>query len=178
MALAIRTRGYQDSTVADVVRYAGTSRRTFYEHFASKQDCFVTLLAERNAETIRWIDSAVDPHASWRTQIHQAVETWVRSLQRDPSVTLSWIRVVPALDEDTWQLERDARESFIRLIQKLASTPEFTTAGIRPPTRRMATMLLGGFRELVATTIEDGEEIADIIDVAVESAIALVGPHQ
>jgi AcrR family transcriptional regulator len=44
MAVAVRDRGYQDSTVADVVRHARTSRRTFYEHFTSKQDCFITLL--------------------------------------------------------------------------------------------------------------------------------------
>ncbi len=37
MAAAIRECGFRDSTVADVVRCARTSRRTFYEHFASKQ---------------------------------------------------------------------------------------------------------------------------------------------
>jgi AcrR family transcriptional regulator len=36
MAAAIRESGFRDSTVADVVRHARTSRRTFYEHFASK----------------------------------------------------------------------------------------------------------------------------------------------
>jgi AcrR family transcriptional regulator len=37
MAAAIRDTGYRDATVADVVRHARTSRRTFYEHFPSKQ---------------------------------------------------------------------------------------------------------------------------------------------
>ncbi|MDT0406846.1 TetR/AcrR family transcriptional regulator, partial [Streptomyces edwardsiae] len=36
--------GYQNTTVADIVRRAKTSRRTFYEHFASREDCFVALL--------------------------------------------------------------------------------------------------------------------------------------
>jgi AcrR family transcriptional regulator len=35
MAAAIRETGYRDATVADVVRHARTSRRTFYEHFPS-----------------------------------------------------------------------------------------------------------------------------------------------
>ncbi|MBF6248423.1 TetR family transcriptional regulator, partial [Nocardia elegans] len=30
MAAAVRERGYRDATVADVVRHARTSRRTFY----------------------------------------------------------------------------------------------------------------------------------------------------
>ena len=52
MAAAIHEDGYRDSTVADVVRHARTSRRTFYEHFPSKQACFVDLLREANAAAI------------------------------------------------------------------------------------------------------------------------------
>ncbi|WP_454197533.1 TetR/AcrR family transcriptional regulator [Nocardia sp. Marseille-Q1738] len=177
MAVAVRERGYQDSTVADVVRHARTSRRTFYEHFTSKQDCFIALLSERNKETIQQIDAAVDPHVPWRTQVRQAIEAWIRTAQEDPSITLSWIRVVPALGEDAPQLQREVAEAFIALIQKLTDTPEFAAAGLRPPSRQVATILFGGFRELIATTVEDGDDIGGIVDVAVESAIALVGPH-
>ncbi|MFQ6329026.1 TetR/AcrR family transcriptional regulator [Nocardia sp. CWNU-33] len=177
MAVAVRERGYRDSTVADVVRNARTSRRTFYEHFASKQDCFIALLSERNTETIQQIDAAVDPHAPWRTQVRQAIEAWIHFSQEDPTITLSWIRVVPALGEDARQLQRETGDAFVDLIQKLTSTTEFTVAGLHPPTRQVATIMLGGFRELMATTVEDGGQIADIIDVAVESAIALVGPR-
>ncbi|MEV6426680.1 TetR/AcrR family transcriptional regulator [Nocardia sp. NPDC051463] len=177
MAVAVRERGYRDSTVADVVRNARTSRRTFYEHFASKQDCFIALLSERNTETIQQIDAAVDPHAPWRTQVRQAIEEWIHFSQEDPTITLSWIRVVPALGEDARQLQRETGDAFVDLIQKLTSTTEFAAAGLHPPTRQVATILLGGFRELMATTVEDGGQIADIVDVAVETAIALVGPR-
>jgi AcrR family transcriptional regulator len=33
MAASVEERGYADTTVADVVRIARTSRRTFYQHF-------------------------------------------------------------------------------------------------------------------------------------------------
>ncbi|MEU7634081.1 TetR/AcrR family transcriptional regulator [Nocardia sp. NPDC049220] len=177
MAVAIRERGYRDSTVADVVRHARTSRRTFYEHFTSKQDCFVALLNEWNTTTIEQIDAAVDPHAPWRRQIRQAIEAWIGFAQQDPSILLSWIRVGPALGEDARQLQRDTGDAFIALIQKLTGTAEFAAAGLRPPSRQVATILFGGFRELIATTVEDGNEISDVIDAAVESAIALVGPR-
>ncbi|WP_040872295.1 TetR/AcrR family transcriptional regulator [Nocardia exalbida] len=177
MAVAVRERGYQDSTVADVVRHARTSRRTFYEHFTSKQDCFITLLTERNKETIQQIEAAVDPHMPWRTQVRHAIEAWIRTAQDDPSITLSWIRVVPALGEDTRHLQREVGETFIALIQKLTDTPEFAAAGLRPPSRQVATILFGGFRELIATTVEDGGDIGGMVEVAVESAIALIGPH-
>ncbi|WP_324190958.1 TetR/AcrR family transcriptional regulator [Nocardia beijingensis] len=178
MAAAVRERGYQDTTVADVVRHARTSRRTFYEHFTSKQDCFIALLSEHHKDMIQRIDAAVDPHMPWRAQVRQAIEAWIHTAQLEPSLTLSWIRVVPALGDDSRQLQREVGEAFVTLIQKLADTPEFAAAGLRPPSRQVATILFGGFRELIATTVEDGDDIAGIIDVAAESAIGLIGPHR
>ncbi|WP_405497313.1 TetR/AcrR family transcriptional regulator [Nocardia sp. NBC_00511] len=177
MADAVRERGYKDTTVADVVRHARTSRRTFYEHFADKQDCFISLLTERNNETIDQIYAAVDVTAAWDIQIHQAIEAWIGVSRIDTSITLAWIRDTPALGEAARQLHRDAAEAFIALIQNLTATPEFQSAGLHPPTRQMATILFGGFRELIASTVEDGRDITEIIDVAVETALALIGPR-
>ena len=36
----VAEKGYKDTTIADVVRVARTSRSAFYEHFANKQACF------------------------------------------------------------------------------------------------------------------------------------------
>ncbi|MEC3957435.1 TetR/AcrR family transcriptional regulator [Nocardia sp. CDC153] len=177
MADAVRERGYKDATVADVVRIARTSRRTFYEHFADKQDCFVALLTERNNDTIRQIYEAVDVTAPWDTQIRQAIEAWIEASRVDTSITLAWIRDTPALGERARQLHRDAAEAFITLIQDLTTTPEFQSAGMHPPNRQMATILFGGFRELIASTVEDGGDVTGITGVAVETALALVGPR-
>lgn len=178
MAEAVRECGYRESTVADVVRHARTSRRTFYEHFTSKQDCFIALLTERNDETIAQIYASVDPHAPWRTQVRQAIEAWIASQQSDPSITLGWIRELPAMGADARQLQRAAGDAFIVLIQTLAATPEFEAAGLGRPSREVSTILTGGLRELVATAVEDDHDIADLVDVAVDSAIALLlGPR-
>src|SRR5262249_61523161 len=96
MAAAIHERGFRESTVADVVRHARTSRRTFYEHFASKQACFVALLQESNAEMVRQIAAAVDPRAPWGTQVRQAIEAWPACAQAQPTPTRGWLRAVPA----------------------------------------------------------------------------------
>ena len=74
MAAAIRECGFRDSTVADVVRHARTSRRTFYEHFTSKQACFIALLQEADAAMFAQIAAAVDRRAPWDTQVRQAIE--------------------------------------------------------------------------------------------------------
>ena len=177
MATAIAERGFRESTIADVVRHARTSQRTFYEHFASKQDCFIALLREANAEMVRQIAAAVDPRAPWDTQVRQAIEAWIACAQSQPTLTLSWIREVPALGEESRQLQREALEAFIVLVETLTDTAELRAAGIRPPPRQFAIILLGGLRELIATTVEDGGSIGDITEVAVEATRAMLGPR-
>jgi AcrR family transcriptional regulator len=177
MAAAIRERGFRETTVADVVRLARTSRRTFYEHFASKQDCYIALLRESNAEMISEIAAAVDPHAAWDLQVQQAIGAWIGASESEPAITLSWIREIPSLGDAARELQRDFHEAFIVLIETLTDNPELRAVGVEPVSRQVATVLLGGLRELMAITVEDGGAISDITDVAVHSTMALIGPH-
>src|SRR6476659_5078578 len=41
MAETVAEKGYAATTVADVVARAGVSRKTFYEHFADREECFL-----------------------------------------------------------------------------------------------------------------------------------------
>ena len=178
LAACIRTQGYADTTVADIVREARTSRRTFYEHFADRQECLVALLYESNQRTIARIAAAVDPGAAWETQARQAIEGWIAAVQADPPITLSWIRDVPALAEGrARQFQRATMRRFVELIQQLTDTPQLRAAGVRPPTEQTAIILLGGLRELIATAVEDGHDIATIVDPAVEATRLLLGPR-
>ncbi len=38
---AVGMKGYSASTVSDVIKRAGVSRKAFYEHFANKEECFL-----------------------------------------------------------------------------------------------------------------------------------------
>jgi AcrR family transcriptional regulator len=177
MAAAIRECGFRDSTVADIVRHARTSRRTFYEHFASKQACFIALLREANTELTRRIAATVDSRAPWDAQVRQAIEAWVAASQSDPPITLSWIRELPSLGADARHLQRESVEAFVVLIQDLTSTPELRAAGVTPPSRQLTIMLIGGLRELLAATVEDDGDIAGITEVAVQATQAMLGPR-
>jgi AcrR family transcriptional regulator len=172
---SIAENGYPRTTIADVVRGARTSRRTFYEHFASKDECFVALLTEANAEQVRQITSAVDPAAPWDTQVRQAIEAWIASAESRPALMLSWIRDVPALGMAAHRLQRDAIDNFIVMVQALTAAEGFRPAG--PVSRQRIIMLLGGLRELTAITVEDGGRMSDITEEAVAAAIALVDPR-
>lgn len=175
---SIAEDGYAKTTVADIVRRARTSRRTFYEHFASRDECFVALLSEANADQIRQIYAAVDPGAPWQKQVRQAIEAWISSAEERSALMLSWIRDVPALGAAARGLQRDALEHFIEMVRALGDTDEFRSAGIGPVSRRRIIMLLGGLRELTAITVEEGGRMSDVTEEAVDASIALVGRWQ
>jgi AcrR family transcriptional regulator len=176
LAASVAENGYRNTTVADIVRRARTSRRTFYEYFSDKEACFVALLTETNAQTIRQISAAVDPNAPWTSQVRQAVQAWIASAQSGPAITLSWIRDVPSLGPAARRLQRDAMEAFTTMIQTLCDTDQWRAARAGPVSRQLAVMLFGGLRELTATTVEDGGQVSDITELAVHASIALLAP--
>jgi len=177
LAAALRERSYGEITVADVVRHARTSRRTFYEHFAGKQDCFIALLEEETARNVARIAAAVNPRSPWQAQVRQAIQAWIGGVRDDPAVLLCWIRVVPALGESARPLLRRTMAAFAGLIRTLAESPELVSAGVTPLAPQEIVMLLGGLKELIATTVEDGDDVSSIIDIATDVTIRILAPH-
>lgn len=174
---SIAEDGYAKTTIADIVRRARTSRRTFYEHFSSKDECFMALLAEANAEQVRSIAGAVDPEAPWQQQARQAIEAWIASGESRPDLTLSWIRDGPSLGAAGRELTRESMEHFVDMVTALMDSAQFRAAGIGPVSRQRIVMLLGGLRELTALTVENGGKMSDITEEAVDATIALFAPR-
>ncbi|KUI25536.1 TetR family transcriptional regulator [Mycobacterium sp. IS-1496] len=173
---SIAEDGYGKTTVADIVRRARTSRRTFYEHFDSREACFLGLLAEAYAGQVRQISAAVDPNSPWQVQVRQAIEAWISSAESRSALMLSATRDLPGLGAAARDLQREVTENFIDMVQALGGTDEFRSAGIGPVSRPRVVMLLGGLRELTAITVEDGGRMSDITEEAVGASIALLRP--
>jgi AcrR family transcriptional regulator len=175
LAVSIGERGYRDTTVADIVRHARTSKRTFYEQFAGKEECLIELLRRNNADLIAGIEASVDGEADWRLQIRQAVGAYLDHIQARPAITLSWIREAPALGAVARPLHRLAMDHLTDMLVALTQSPGFRRAQLRPISPPMALILLGGLRELTALLVEDGGDVSDIVEPAVAAASAILG---
>jgi AcrR family transcriptional regulator len=177
LAASIGERGYRATTVADIVRHARTSKRTFYDQYASKEQCFLELLladSEKLGESIR---AAVDPEGDWHLQIRQAVEAYVKTIEARPAVTLSWIRELPSLGDAARPVQRRGLQLLSSLLIDLSASPGFRRAELPPLTAPLAVILLGGLRELTALAVEDGKPVRGIVGPAVDASIALLGPR-
>jgi AcrR family transcriptional regulator len=177
LAASICERGYPASTVAHIVRHARTSKRTFYDQFASKEECFLELLStdiERLGESIQ---SAVDPEADWQQQIRQAVEAYVAYIEARPAITLSWIRQLPSLGAVARPVQRRGLQVLSSLLIDLSASPGFRRADLPSLSAPLSVILLGGLRELTALAVEDGRPVREITEPAVDASIALLGPR-
>jgi AcrR family transcriptional regulator len=174
LAASISERGYRETTVADIVRHARTSKRTFYGQFTSKEECFIELLRANNDAMIVSIRAAVDPDADWQTQVRSAVDAYVAHIESRPALTLSWIREAPALGMVAQPLHRMAMNQLTEMLVDLSSSPGFVRAGLQPATPAVALILLGGLRELTALFVEDERDVRGIVEPAVTAAAALL----
>lgn len=177
LAASIRERGFRETRISDIVRHAHTSRRTFYAEFPTKDACFVELLKATNRVLRHRIAAAVDTSAPWETQVRQAVQAYMDTVAAEPEITLSWIREAQALGAaSTRRIQRDAVDSVLMLVQELTGNGEMRRSGTRQVTRPLALMLFGGLRELTATVVEDGGDVRDVTEIAVEAVVALLRP--
>ena len=178
LTASISERGYRTTTVADIVRHARTSKRTFYDQFVSKEQCFLELLRAETERLSQDIRQAVDPNADWHHQIRQAVEAYFNNIQSRPAITLSWIRELPSLGTVARPVQRHGLELLTSLLTALSGSPGFQRAGLPPLTTPLAVILVGGLRELTALAVEDGRDLGDIVDSAIDASVALLGPRQ
>ncbi|HEX6499710.1 MAG TPA: transposase [Micromonosporaceae bacterium] len=172
---AIEERGYRDTTIADIVRHARASRRTFYRVFATKDDCLLALMEAANVTLIQRITDAVDPVAPWPVQARQAVSAYINHVASSPALSLCWIRELPSLGPVAERVKRNSMNALADLVQRLTDNEPFRRDGRQPVSRELALVILGGLRELTATVLEAGGDVRDVLEVAVAATVAVLG---
>ena len=162
LAASIAERGFAATTIADIVREAQTSRRTFYAEFATREECYVELLRATNDTLARRIADAVDADAPWPSQVLQAVDAYVDTASAERHLTLSWIRELPALGALGHDVQKAATDTMVDLVVVLTRGERFAEAGIAPLTLAQGRLLIGGIRELTARTLEDDGDLLEL----------------
>ena len=93
MAHAVAAKGYGDTTIADIVREASVSRRTFYEHFATKAECLIALYEAASHNALKVLRDAIHPEHEWRTQVERALSAYLGTMASNPVLMLSLIHI-------------------------------------------------------------------------------------
>ncbi len=164
MARSIEAKGYRETTVADVVRIARTSRRTFYEHFEDREACFLALFDATNDDTMEQIAAAVDPDSPLEEQVDCALDAYINSITTHPALYQSFVRELPGLGQAGAERQLAVIERFAQLLIDLVESgrrarPEI---GARPLTMDIAIMIVGGLRELAVISLQQGRDLREL----------------
>src|SRR4029079_14648032 len=84
MARAVAQKGYADTTIADIVREASVSRRTFYEHFATKADCLVALYDAASHNALKVLRAAIEQPHALEQRVEGALHAYLECMASNP----------------------------------------------------------------------------------------------
>ncbi len=161
MASSIQEKGYRDTTVADVVRIARTSRRNFYEHFMDRDACFLALFDATNDAMMEQISAAVHPERPLDEQVDAAVDAYIDNVSRQPALYASFVREMPGLGQAGADRGLATLERFATLLVSLVESGRAVQPQLvaRPLTMDTAIIIVGGLRELVVISLQRGRDV-------------------
>jgi AcrR family transcriptional regulator len=164
MAKSIEEKGYRETTVADVVRIARTSRRTFYEHFEDRDACFLALFDAVNDETMKQIAAVVHPDHPLAAQVDSALDAYIDSVVAQPALYRSFVRELPALGQAGADRQLAVIERFAQLLIGLVDSArrEQPVLNARPLDMDTAIMIVGGLRELAVISMQRGRDVREL----------------
>jgi AcrR family transcriptional regulator len=84
MIEAVSVRGYPRTTVADVIGFAGVSRRAFYEQFANKEACFLATYDIIVAGARKDVLDAWARERGWANRLHASCKALLDGVAEKP----------------------------------------------------------------------------------------------
>jgi AcrR family transcriptional regulator len=130
MVQEISQRGAANVSVAHVVDRSGVSRRTFYEIFEDREDCFLAAFDDALEHVAAVVLAAYEEPGSWRARIRAALSALLEWLDYDPAS--GRLLVVESLAAGPRALER--RQSVLaRIIPVIEEGQGEGKASAAPP---------------------------------------------
>ena len=166
MAEAIAEHGYGATTIAHVVSRAGVSRKTFYEHFADKQDCFLAMYDIGIAFVLGRIVEELDEQGDLRERLVVGLRTFLSVLSEEPAFCRAIVLEVQTAGPEGLARRRSVLKVFSDRYLDVNRQARATDPGIEPLSDEIALGLVGAILELVGTRVEDGRtsELAELTE--------------
>jgi AcrR family transcriptional regulator len=152
MIEVVSARGYPETRVVDVIGVAGVSRKTFYELFDSKEDCFLAaydvLLGNLLEESTNAFESKSG--APWAERVGAALEALVEHLAAHPEEARFAIVEVLAAGPKALARRDAALRQFTGFLESGRSETSVELPGIT------SLSIAGGINELLYSEILHG----------------------
>ncbi len=161
--------GYAAMRIEDVIALAGVSRRTFYDHFANKEEAFLAAYELVLEQLLSGVTSAFASGESWTSRVRRGLAAFLNLLASEP--VLAQVCVVEALAAGPRALARrtEAMAAFQALLQPPKGDALATSTA--PPVAVEA--IVGGIYEVIYSRVTSNrtEELPSLLPSLLHSAL-------
>lgn len=152
IAAVLRRKGFGPTTVGDIAREAGVSRRTFYENFSDKTDCFLAAYRDAVERLVAEVGAATADAAGWEEQARGALAATLRFFANH--VDVAHLAVIGVLAAGPRALA--AHDEAMRRLVTYVAADEPIGGARRTPPPMILQMLAGAVSQTVYAEVLHG----------------------
>jgi AcrR family transcriptional regulator len=160
MVATVAEKGYEATTVADLVQLSGVSRSAFYKHYADKQACFLAAVEAMVEPTLRRVaeDESV---AAGTERARRAFESVIKLIVAQPAASkMCIVEIYAAGPEGAEMVDRTLDSVTALAAQLLEEVPEREGMSLE-----LVRALVGGIQKVIHKRLYRGEE-AELMELA------------
>ena len=116
---AVADKGFAAATIDDIVRGAGVSKKTFYEHFQDKQDCFMAAYEAASDELFARVRDAHASREGWLERTRAGIVAYLRWLAAEPALARVFLIEVAAAGPRAAERRERLRDRWAELMHQL-----------------------------------------------------------
>lgn len=152
MLLTVGERGYEKTTVREVIERAGISQDRFHRHFGGKEACFAAAYAGAADQLGRELLGPCQEAASWREGFSTALAELLRFVAEQPLRARALLLEVRAARGEAWAQHQKLVERLMEAMESAGEEP-----GARPAANpTTAGFVLGAIEESVCIELASG----------------------
>ncbi|MGE2736042.1 TetR/AcrR family transcriptional regulator [Mycolicibacterium vaccae] len=149
LGAVMSTKGYNNTTVEDLITEAGVSRATFYQHFTSKLDCFMSAFARMQRHVISAVDAVPDTGPPME-RFSVMLERYLGFMALDPSMARLFLVEVYAAGPDALRRRVELQQEFVAGIAAIFDAHS-------DEDRFACQMLVAAIAAMVTNALADGD---------------------
>jgi AcrR family transcriptional regulator len=154
MASAVAEHGYPAVGIGEIVRRAGVSRRTFYEHFSGKEECFLASYEVCAGELRRRIENAIDPSADWPTVVDSVLRAYLSTFTEDPVAGRAFLVEIESVGPRARKRKRESMHRFATFLKRAHARVRGAGSGESPMPDRLYVGLAHAVSELTREQLD------------------------
>lgn len=155
MLETVAARGYEATTVPDVVATARVSRNSFYEFFSDKTDCFIAACDEEASDLLRTaIAFAGEPE--WVEMMRLGVRAYLRWWAERPAFSRAYFTGLPSAGDRAIEQRERAYELFAQMFAEVGRRARSQQPSLAPLPEIVPMLLVRSITELVGAEVRAG----------------------